>query len=83
MLVLDGRRKTFHFITNSSSILSLQANFLDRLSIILPWFWTKSLNSENYWKNYYLDSYLNSYLGSWSSVESILDSTGDDIGCYC
>jgi hypothetical protein len=46
MLVLDGRRKTFHFITNSSSILSLQANFLDRLSIILPWFWTKSLNGE-------------------------------------
>jgi hypothetical protein len=29
-----------------SSILSLEANFLDRLSIILPWFWTKSLKGE-------------------------------------
>jgi hypothetical protein len=28
------------------SILSLEANFLDKLSIILPWFWTKSLNGE-------------------------------------
>jgi hypothetical protein len=26
-----------------SNILSLEANFLDRLSITLPWFWTKSL----------------------------------------
>jgi hypothetical protein len=28
------------------SILSLEANFLDRLSIILPWFWIKSLKGE-------------------------------------
>jgi hypothetical protein len=28
------------------SILSLEANFLDKLSIILPWFWTKSLKGE-------------------------------------
>jgi hypothetical protein len=51
-----------------SSILSLEANFLDRLSIILPWFWTTSLKVRN-WKNYYLDNYLNSYLGGWSAAE--------------
>jgi hypothetical protein len=28
------------------SILSLEANFLDRLSTILLWFWTKSLKGE-------------------------------------
>jgi hypothetical protein len=28
------------------SILSLEANFLDKLSIILPWFWTKSFRGE-------------------------------------
>jgi hypothetical protein len=28
------------------SILSLEANFLDKLSIILHWFWTKSLKGE-------------------------------------
>jgi hypothetical protein len=27
-------------------ILSLEDNFLDILSIILPWFWTKSLKGE-------------------------------------
>jgi hypothetical protein len=27
-------------------ILSLEANFLDKLYIILPWFWTKSLKGE-------------------------------------
>jgi hypothetical protein len=29
-----------------SSILSLEANFLDRLSITLPWFSNKSLKGE-------------------------------------
>jgi hypothetical protein len=46
MLVLDDRRKTFHFITNSFEHLSLEANFLDKLSIILPWFWNKSIKGE-------------------------------------
>jgi hypothetical protein len=46
MLVLDGRRKLSILLLIVSSILSLEANFLDRLSIILPWFWAKSLKGE-------------------------------------
>jgi hypothetical protein len=46
MLGLDGRRKAFILLPIVWSILSLEANFLDRLSIILPWFWTKSLKSD-------------------------------------
>jgi hypothetical protein len=46
MLVLDGRRKLSILLLIVSSILSLDANFLDRLSIIIPWFWTKYLKGE-------------------------------------
>jgi hypothetical protein len=46
MLVLDGRRKLSILVLIVSSILSLEDNFLDRLSIILPWFWTKSPKGE-------------------------------------
>jgi hypothetical protein len=66
-----------------SIILSLEANFLDRLPIIPPWFWTNSLKGEKLLEEYYLDNYLNSYLGSWPSAESILNSVGDNIGCCC
>jgi hypothetical protein len=77
MLVLEAEKLNSILLLKVLSILSFEANFLDRLSIILPWFWTKSLKGENCWKIYFLDSYLNSYLGSWSSAESILDSAGD------
>jgi hypothetical protein len=76
-----GEEKISTLLLIVLSILSLEANFLDRLSIILPLFCTKSLKSEKLLD--YLDNYLNSYLGSWSSTESILDFVGDDIGCYC
>jgi hypothetical protein len=64
MLVLDGRKKLSILLLIVSSILSLEANFLDRLSIILLGFGLSPLKVRNCWKNYYLDNYLNSYLGS-------------------